>query len=181
MAAQFQALNENQLRQMLKDPLRKVVDYILDMIYKENESQISQIVYAVYNPDTYERTGEFREAWDTAVHSTSAISKFVEGQFFYKPDSMSVVAPHPANNNMGIHHGIGKNGGDSREYLADIIYQGLSGYVYGNGVWTNKRDAFSALVKYVGKKRFKQWFESGMSEAGLDYKRHGGSISVTVE
>ena len=84
---------------------------------------------------------------------------------------------------MGQHHGIGevKNGpnagkfyGDSREYLADIIYQGLAGDIYGDGFWTEKRDAFERLLKIVGKRNFNKWMIEAMNEVGLNVQSHGG-------
>ena len=200
-----QALNDTELERLLREPLKEAVDYVVQKIIDTNEAEISKIVYAAYDPINYERTGEFQRAWDTIVTTKTGDSgATVEGSFFYAPggNRMSSQPPSPANGNMGIHHGISTRGtgkfrsngqmasqkersegqwGDSREYLADIIYQGLAGDIYGNGAWTKKRDAFDALVKYIGKQRMKQWFETGMEKAGLSYVRHVAGIQVSYE
>lgn len=197
-----QALNDRELEKMLQDPLKIAVEYVVQKILDTNEDEIAKIVYAVYDPTNYERTGEFQKAWDKIVTTkTGSSGATVEGSFFYAPggNRMSSQPPSPTNGNMGVHHGISTSGmgkfrtngqmtskkersegqwGDSREYLADIIYQGLSGDIYGEGAWTKKRNAFDALVKYIGKQRMKQWFEAGLNKAGLNYSRRVAGIAV---
>lgn len=173
-----QARNNAELTTLLKDPLKIAVNYVVDKIEYENRIQINLILYGRSAPENYERTYEFERAWDTAVHSTSAVGHTVEGQFFYSPSDMSSTPPNEENNYMGQHHGVDDSWGDSRAYLADIIYQGLAGPAYGDGYWRQKRDVFSALLKYIGKARMKQWFEEGMAQSGLDYKRHNTTLVV---
>lgn len=175
-----QARNNTELTRMLKDPLRVAVDYVVQKIWNENREQIEQIIYRANTPQNYQRTEEFKNAWNTlSTSKTGPSGATVEGNFFYAPNEMQVANPPSEENNyMGQHYGTGKDFGDSRAYLADIIYQGLAGPAYGDGYWRRKRDAFGALLKYIGKARMKKWFEEGMSVAGLDYKRHGKALEV---
>lgn len=174
-----QARNNQELKKVLEVPLKIAVKILMEKILQQNYECILKVVYAAPGrplyPNYYESTTEFLNAWDIAVHSSKAIkSSDIQGSFFYKPSEMQSIPPNEENNYMGQHHGIGGHWGDSREYLADIIYQGLSGPIYGDGYWRKKRDAFNELVKIVGIRNFSKWFKEAMQEVGLTVKSHGG-------
>lgn len=123
--------------------IKRMIDYILDEIYKLNQEQIDKIVYAAYNPVEYERTYEFRDAWKKSSEVV-VNNKTGKGVFEYNPEGMVY------NQGNAQHGSYYDPPGDARQYLADIIYQGLSGPAYGNGPingpWAEARDAFSALL-----------------------------------
>ena len=75
------------------------------------------------------------------------------------------------------------------EYLAEVIYDGLSGAIYEPGyaknssrfkgeAWTNKRDVWSALLKWFNKTKLRQLFEEGMRQQGMNFIRHNVAIKV---
>ena len=174
-----QANNDKELKQMLLSPLKIAVKILMEKILEANYDCILKVVYNAPGrplyPNYYESTTQFLKAWDIAVHSSNAIKTGdIQGSFFYKPSEMKSIPPNASNNYMGQHHGIGEQWGDSREYLADIIYQGLAGPVYGDGYWREKRDAFNELIKVVGKQNFNRWMKEAMEEVGLTVKSHGG-------
>lgn len=177
-----QARNNAELTTLLKDPLKIAVNYMVQKIWNENRELIEQMIYRANWTTDYQRTEEFKNAWETlSTSKTGPSGATVEGNFFYAPNLMGTSNPPSTENNyIGQHHGIDADGqwGDSRAYLADIIYQGLAGPAYGDGYWRQKRDVFSALLKYMGKARMKQWFEEGMAQAGLDYKRHNTALRI---
>lgn len=159
-----QALNDTELERLLREPLKEAVDYVVQKIWNENREIIEQIIYRSEAPEYYQRTGEFKNAWETLTTVKTGDGNTVEGNFFYAPNLMSATPADDAPNHMGQHYGVGDtsgstngnnnfraNGqmrskaersggqyGDSREYLADIIYQGLAGDIYGKGAWTKK-------------------------------------------
>ena len=176
-----QARNDEELKQMLLAPLKEAVKILMKKILETNKQAI---IEKVYNPTTrsgaptdsrYINTYEFEDAWDTAVHTSRHIGHDIQGDFFYRPSYMETSNPPSKENHyIGQHHGINDEWGDAREYLADIIYQGLSGPAYGNGPWRRKRDAFNELVKIVGKRNFNKWMIEAMEEVGLKVQSHGG-------
>lgn len=149
--------NNAQLRHAMMPVLRGVVDYILNQIAILNEEKIEEVVYAAYNPIEYERTYEFKDAW--TVNMGRIHNKDVSGSFSYDPSKMSVSL-------QDYQHGSPMSG-DAREYLADIIYQGLSGPLFGQGPWCDKRDAWDALIKAIGQKQIHQWTREGLAQYGL--------------
>ena len=162
--------NDEEFLKILKPTLKKVVEYILDKILEANkEEAIAKYVYAQGYPQEYNRTGEFADAWDKQVHISGHLKHDVEGYTFYNWKSMSIGSDDPHNPHFGQHIGVGGEykGQDSRAYLADIIYQGMAGDLFGKGYWTKPRNAYNALIKYVGKTRFNKWFIEGCQQNKL--------------
>lgn len=176
--------NEVELQSIFIPKLKDAVDYVVQKIWNENRSLIEQLVYEAQgqgyynsasaytvNPSIdkeYKRTGEFKEAWDTNVKT---MGKYVEGEFKYDPRKMTV---NPA---LGQHASV-VTGDSSTAYLADIIYQGLAGYIFGKGYWTKKRNAWSALDKWLTNTQFRKIFEEGMTYAGIPWKGNKGPVKV---
>ena len=153
--------NDTQMRKAMAPVIKGLTEFLLDKIFSLNKEKIQEIVYNVYNPTTYNRTGQFKEAWKTEITKTTRNQ--VEGKFSYAPEKMTY-------NQLEAQHGsYYQPPGDVREYLADIIYQGLSGPAFGNGPingpWAEARDAFSALLDSTDG-QFDQWVREGLSKLG---------------
>ena len=176
--------NNLQTSQMLIPNIKIAVDYLVKKILEENKVIVTQIVYEAYNPVKYQRTNEFKEAWDTKV---STAGNLVEGEFKYDPRLLTVYP------DTGQHSSIAYNtlGDPMTTYLADIVYQGLAGdftgdYKYAkqnpkfkNQEWTKKRDAWNQLEKALGSRLLKQWMKEGFALAGLNVKAHGKAWDKT--
>lgn len=159
----------------LSPPLVVALDYVLQQISERNEDLIMRIIYNNYNPEVYERTDEFREAWD---YSLSSGGKQAMGTFSYSEtssDAGRIMHYVPALGQHGTPESFGQDimnaWGDAREYLAEIIYEGKSSKVFGRGPWTRKRDVWSELIKSVESKALTTWFERGLKYAGLKYRK----------
>ena len=178
-----QARNNDELRKVLKPALRDAVDYVVQKLWNENRDVVEQVVYRQQTPSTYNRTNQFANAWETAVHDAAHIKADAEGGLFYKPSLMDVGSTNHDSADYGQHIGVANPyyGKDSREYLADIIYQGLAGPAFGDGYWRKKRDAWAELNKRVGKLKMKQWCKEGLTYAGLDVVMHAAAIEYTEE
>lgn len=172
-----QAANDAQLEDMFRPALKRTVEYVLDRILEANEQKIGTVVYSKNEPAVYDRSYEFMEAWAADIKAQNSFSEGVTGEFYYNPSKMHVGSTDYASSDYGQHIGVsGKYyGADARGYLADIIYQGLAGSVFGHGYWTKKRDAFNALVRYVGTVNFDKWFMAGAAKAGLPIQRVTGN------
>lgn len=168
MATQIR--NNNEFLKVMKPVFKKVVEYVLDKIMETNQKIIWEVVYNADSPSVYERTGEFAEAWSTQVHTASHLKHDVEGSMFYNPSEMSVGSDDMESADYGQHIGVAPpyQGVDSRQYLADIIYQGLAGPAFGNGYWRKQRDAFSQVVEQVGPDNFNKWFIEGCRANGIN-------------
>lgn len=156
---------ERKLQEVLGKAVEGAVQYVLKEIMKENQEQIQRIVYDAYAPVIYQRTHEFKNAWDEKTNRTTN-DKHIEGEFFYSPDKMPTVNPQ-----LGQHASF-TTGADMREYLADIIYQGVTDSLFGPGPWTQERNAFKALDNWLGKQKMKNLIQEGFRRNGINYKFH---------
>lgn len=173
------ARNDKEVLAMLRSPIMKAINYVIDKIYDENISVIHDVVYMAYSPEEYERTGDFYRAWGAG--DTKALNERTSrGTFEYKPDKMSLGSTDPHSSNFAQHIGVGGEfyGQDARPYLAELIYQGETGSLFGNGAFRKKRDAWKELNKRIGRRKMKQWMKEGLEKAGLNVKMHNTAIHV---
>lgn len=164
-----QARNNQELERLLMPALEKAIDYVVQKIWNDNRELIRTIVYEAYQPEQYERTGEFQEAWDTDVKRSG---NYVRGEMKYDPRELTV-------DYTKWQHGSQYLQEPMTTYLAEVIYQGLSGDIFGEGPWTKKRDVWTALNKKIGTRKIKQYFEEGMRLNGLNFRGHTASVKVT--
>lgn len=159
----------------LSPPLVAALDYVLQQIAQRNEELIMRIIYNNYTPEVYDRTDEFRQAWD---YSLSSSGNQVLGTFGYtetSSDAGRIMKYRPEYGQHGTPDSFGQTimnaWGDAREYLAEIIYEGQSSDVFGHGPWTRKRDVWKPLIDSINSKAMSTWFERGMIYAGLKYRK----------
>ena len=174
-----QARNDKEVLAMLHSPIAKAINYVIDKIYDENIGAIHDIVYMAYNPEEYERTGDFYRAWGAGT--TKVVNeRTVIGEFTYKPDKMSIGSTDPNSSNYGQHIGVAGEykGADARPYLAEIIYGATKwGNAFGDN-FPKKRDAWEELNKRIGRRKMKQWMKEGMEAAGLTVQMHNTPLYV---
>lgn len=153
------AINETMLAAQLIAPLRQATQYVVDKIMETNRDVVQSVVYDAYSPTIYQRTNELLDSWktETKTHGSSAVF----GTFEYDESKISATSVVT---------------GEAVPYLADIVYNGLAGHIFGEGPWTKKRDAWKALEKAVGARQIQQWMKEGMSVAGLNFVSHGGAF-----
>ena len=169
------ARNDNEVRAMFAEPLKKVVDYIVQKIWNENRAEIRIVVYETYQPSSYNRTGDFQKAWDYSSKTNSIGDVVATGEFFYNPETMSLGSNDYQSDNYGQHVSV-VDGKDMRPYLAEIIYQGLYGSAWKSNV--QARDAWDRLLKVIGKRKMRQWLGEGMKKEGLKGTLHNVPIKV---
>lgn len=176
-----QARNDKEVLAMLHSPISKAINYVIDKIYDENIGAIHDIVYMAYSPEEYERTGDFYRAWGAGT--TKVVNeRTVEGEFKYNPDKMSIGSTDPKSSNYAQHIGVAGDfyGQDARPYLAELIYNGATGSLFGDGAFRKKRDAWEELNKRIGRRKMKQWMKEGLEAAGLKVQMHNKAIEVTT-
>lgn len=166
---------------MIVPKLGQVVDYVVQKIWNENRELVRTIVYEAYQPETYNRTGEFKEAWATEFNYNTLAGK-AQGQFYYNPDDMTLGSTDISSPNYGQH--VSAITGESIvDALAEIIYQGKSGPAFGSGpstgAWARKRDVWDALIKRIGQRQMKKWLKEGFDMVGLPVHSYGASLGVT--
>lgn len=59
------ARNNQEVERMIMPALTKAIDYVVQKIWNDNREIVRQVVYEAYQPNMYNRTNEFKEAWET--------------------------------------------------------------------------------------------------------------------
>ena len=169
------ARSEQELRNLLRSPIQKAINYVLDKIYDENIAVVHDVVYMAYSPEDYNRTGDLYRAWSTESKSTSSAA---QGEFKYDYSKMSIGSTDPQSSNFAQHIGVGGDfyGQDARPYLAELIYQGATGSLFGDGAFRKQRDAWAELNKRIGRSKMKKWMKEGMELPGLTVKMHNTTL-----
>lgn len=176
----FQAKNNTQLESILAPKIKEAVNYFVQKIWNENRELVRTIVYESYTPSVYNRTGEFKEAWETDTKLIT--NNKIQGSFYFAPDKLTPGDNNPESPRYGQHvSAIDRY--LMTTYLADVIYQGLSGPAFGHGVeygaWHEKRDVWTRLEKELGAAKLKQWMKESFDRVGLPVKSHGKAWSIT--
>lgn len=183
--AKTEIRNEQELGNILYDALKNAVEYTMVKLFQENEDLIKKYVYNAYNPEYYSRTSEFLDAWNYKVkktsdhHNISHVAGRVFGEFYYDPNVMHYnpsEAQHGTPSRDGLYYRqpspetwskVESAWGDARAYLADILYEGKGGLLFGDGSWRKKRDAWTPLLQALDRGKLFKWFEKGMVDQKL--------------
>lgn len=171
------ARSEQELRNLLRSPIQKAINYVLDKIYDENIAVVHDVVYMAYSPEDYNRTGDLYRAWSKETKSTKSAAK---GEFKYDYSKMSIGSTDPQSPNFAQHIGVGGDfyGQDARPYLAEIVYGAIKwGSAFGDK-FPRQRDAWAELNKRIGRRKMKQWMKEGMEAAGLTVQMHNTPLYV---
>ena len=155
--------NEAEIKRWLASRLKVITEVIVDEIVKMNSKEVQKIVYDAYNPQFYQRTNEgenFKSAWGKQKISIDYEKGKAEGEFGYQPEKLSV-------SKLAFQHGSNYQDYDVRPHLAEIIYDGLSGPLFGYGPWCKKRDAWEKLMEHITKDQMRKWIKEGARKAGL--------------
>lgn len=164
--------NESQLQAAIAQALVPVINRVLERIVEDNRDLIQKYIYDNDTPAVYERTEEFKEAWET--QPAEVTGDHVKGEFSYAPDKMSV---DPGAFQHGSYY---YSPNDIREYLAEIIYQGGAGPMFGEGFWRNKRDVWNMLIKHLGKRQILTYVSDALKAEGIAFKRDVSASLQTV-
>lgn len=146
--------NQSELDKAIALQVSIALGYAIDKLLDELKGNIDRIVYGAGSPNYYERTMEFEKSWETSKPVIKG--KFAEAELFQNPMSMSL------DRDNYTHGSNYPKANDVREGLADIIFNGESGLLFGEGFWTQARDAWTPTVECLDNGKFMAWFNEGM-------------------
>lgn len=173
--------NNREVVQGMGPVFDKALDYVMEQIKLENEKAIKKTIYnrnktkvvngqRVAKNVSYKRTEEFKTVpWDSTTdpnetgvdlrsgHKSAALFGFLHPEDMTEDEE---TATHSSPEWAKI--------GDIRPYLAEIIYEGKSGPLFGQGHWTKPRNAFEELLKRIGgRDKIIAWFKTGLRKQGI--------------
>lgn len=144
--------NMSQLRPALEGICDEVVEEVTEKAYNSYRDLIESTVYGAGQPKVYERTHQFYESWLWRKNSTMKTEIYQDPSIMdYNPDMMQ--------------HGSQQQG-DTRQYLADYIYNGVIDGLFGDGWWTYPRDAFGEATTEI-KAALRAWVVKAFADRGV--------------
>ena len=175
-----QARNNDELRRILRPAIQQACNYVIQKVWNENREIVRLVVYESGMPEEYNRSMGFLNAWDYTQDTHNPTNKDGYAKFYYKPNNMGVGSVNYGAPDFGQHIGVGGDfyGQDARPYLAELIYQGATGSLFGDGAFRKQRDAWAELNKRIGRRKMKQWMQEGMEAAGLTVQMHNAPLHV---
>ena len=157
--------NDAELRKAMEQALSGSSLHTMEQTVSMLQKQIENVVYNAYVPEVYTDTFEFLDAWETQSEGAGA-------EMHYEPDYLSISAP--------VHASV-ITGAGVASVLADWIFEGNSGGLFGNGGWNSSRDAWKSLDKEMTNTKFRSMYEAGMTAVGIPWKRSGGAVTKTKD
>lgn len=131
--------NNEQLQITLLNSLQVAIDNVLNQCLEKLRGIIFDTVYGAGEPLTYQTTWEFMLSWE--VNNATIKGLMVQGELFQNFMSMSY---DPDNFIHGSNYS-----GDIREFLADIINNGIDGGLFGDGWYSKSRCFWDEFVLWV--------------------------------
>lgn len=152
--------NESQFTQMYQEAVKNAVDYVVEKTLDKYGQFIERYVYKGYKPVKYERTYEFKDSLTTE----EVPEKLGGAGRIYQDTNKMTYNPEKYQHGSYI-------SGDTRAELAKILYEGLTGTLFGDGAWRIARDAWTPLIERLDNKLIETWFIQGMKKQGINVKR----------
>lgn len=151
--------NDIQLKSKILLDIKKALEYTMEQILEEYKDLILEIVYGAGNPSVYKRnisaSDSFLNTWHTDIKDN--VMSYI-GTLNQNYDEMNLDTENFIHGSFGV---------DYRPYMANIIYEGLSGALFGDGYWRNKRDAWAPLIEEMDNGKLTEWFKDGMKLQGI--------------
>lgn len=143
------------------------LDIAMDKLLEVLKDNIERIVYGAGTPEFYSRSFEFLKSWET---SRSIIKgNLVTSELFQNVLDMTFDADN-------FFHGSNYyKQNDITAFLSNIIFEGLSGPMFGDGFWTHARDAWTPTMALLYDGTFLRWFEDAMAMQGSN----GSTFSIS--
>lgn len=156
--------NMNELDKYLKLILKDVIEAVARKVEDKVKANIDEYVYiesnAYYHNGTSQPTYEFRESW-RASEPKPIVNGF-QSEVASDPNRMTL------DKDTFLH---GSYWGDVREFLDEIINEGLSGNLFGSGFWTEKRPYFDKTIQdLVDGGLIDKWFRDEFRKRGISVK-----------
>jgi hypothetical protein len=150
--------NLEELYKLMFDATQDAIEYVCDKILTELNLQMAQKNIGMGGV-VYEPTGEFYEAWQQGV--TERVGKYIQTVVGYEADTVHSI---PDEFIHGSNYWSGGN--DVSDILPDLIFGGKSGDFFGQGFWTEERDAWTPTIQRIDKS-FDKWLKEGFKQAGV--------------
>lgn len=164
--------NEAEMTLYLNSVFYGAINYTIDRMVELIRQEITRQGIGDESKNTiYDPTNEFYNAW--RKESVSKVGGYILGKMGYDSSFLSL-------DKDSYTHGSNYQGGsDVRDALADIIFNGKSGMLFGDGFWRDNRDAWTPFMNQV-QAEISSWFVIGCAKSGLQIDIESGFKNIEV-
>ena len=124
------------------------------------KNRIDQDVYSVGTPSVYERTYELRESVEAGKITVSKST--VETEIGHNTTEIGAYEPNQ-------HYSV-VDGSHSTDSISEIINNGESGKIYGEGYWTKKRGYMDNAQEEMENGKYREFMIEELKKQGIDAK-----------
>ena len=157
----FKINSINDLKKMMKYIEKNAVKGALEDTGDEAtelaKDRVDKDVYGTGSPTEYVRTYELRES----IEPTKAKCKdgVVELEIKHNTDKIGSYEP---NQHMSV-----LDGSSSVESIAEIVHDGKSGKIFGEGFWTKKRSYMDNTKEEIKNGKYKEMMKRNLEKRGI--------------
>ena len=157
----FKINSVNDLKKMMKYIEKNAVKGALEDTGDEAtelaKDRVDKDVYGTGSPTEYVRTYELRES----IEPTKAKCKdgVVELEIKHNTDKIGSYEP---NQHMSV-----LDGSSSVESIAEIVHDGKSGKIFGEGLWTKKRRYMDNTKEEIKNGKYKEMMKRNLEKRGI--------------
>lgn len=124
------------------------------------KDRIDKDVYSVASPSVYKRTYELRESIQPSkVKSNGDTAELEIGH------DTSLIGSYSPNQHYSV-----VDGSSSVDYIAEIVHDGKSGKIFGEGFWTKKRPYMDNAKEEMKDGKYKKFMVEELKRQGLNAK-----------
>lgn len=124
------------------------------------KDRIDEDVYSVATPSEYIRTYELRESVQPSkVNSRGDVAELEIGH------DTSLIGSYEPNQHYSV-----VDGSSSVESIAEIVHDGKSGLIFGNGYWTEPRSYLDNAKEEMKDGKYKEFMEKELNKMGIKTK-----------
>lgn len=153
--------NLDEFYAIMFNPTQQAIMYVTEKILDELSLNIGKLGIGDDSRNlVYNSTGEFNQSFIDDL--ATRVGEYIIGNVRFDPSNMTL-------DEENFVHGSFISG-DARQGLAEIIFEGKSGGLFGQGFWTQSRDAWTPTMNRLDKS-FNKWMIEGFRLAGFSIKK----------
>jgi hypothetical protein len=163
-------LNDAQLNQILLDDFKDIIEKVSKVLFQKLRDSIEEKVYDAGFPAAYIRYRDDGGLLGSFLKDNTSIDGQTVKTSIYQ-DAMSMVQHIEGDRTDFVHGSEYWVMTDIRSILTDIIIQGKSGPLFGQGFWTEERDFWTPIIELLNNGEVDRMIEASMSAHGMIWRR----------
>jgi hypothetical protein len=158
------ATNDAELMAMMMGDFTLIIDEVSKELLEKLLEVIHAVVYDPFHPKKYNRLGDNGGLLDDWDKTNPVISgNTIESEISEYPDRMVLDAP-------GFTHGsLYYDPNDVRDFLSELIIEGKSGDLFGEGFWRSSRDFWTPFLQLIDDGTADRIIEKAMNSRGIKW------------